>query len=199
MAARNDERQDPVASYLARKGVVLRVLLDTNVIQFLWSFGEYVYDGYLSPERERRLSRLNGNLRSDIECLRIILGEAPTRTPVIPLVSELSIRELEETGDSLKRARLLRWGIELMAFASPSQSPTSKWRHQSRLDLKWNLPGTVDQLLLGECRRLNCEAIVTTDHKSILSRRKGGRIDGILVLSPTEWWTRLRPWWALWV
>ncbi|MGA8664227.1 MAG: hypothetical protein WB809_04060 [Thermoplasmata archaeon] len=191
--------KDSGTAYLARKGVVLRVLLDTNVIQHLSSFGEYIYDGYLSPAYEKRLANLDEKLRSDVECLQIILGKAPTRTPVTPIVSALSVSELLHTGSEVKAARLVGWGLELMEFASPSRAISVHRPSQRRLSLASNLPGAIDQLLLGECRRLECEALITTDYKSILNRRTHQKIDGALVLSPTEWWALLCPWWPLWV
>ncbi|MGH9440611.1 MAG: hypothetical protein ACRD22_22790 [Terriglobia bacterium] len=177
----------------------MRVLLDTNVVQHLTAFGEYIYDGYLSSERLQRFDRLGENLKSDIESLRIILGVAPTRSPAIPVVSELSILELAATIDPVNRSKLVSWGLELATYDSPTRPYRLNASKQRRLAVASNLPDTVDQLLLGECRRLECEAFVTTDYRTILSRRTGQRIDGVLVLSPTEWWERLQPWWALWV
>lgn len=192
--------EDPVSRDLRARGVVFRVLFDTNVIQLLLSFGEYVYDGgYLSPEKERKFRAMSPRLREDLESLRTILGFAPLRSPAIPVVSTLSLGELAATAMADRRERLLSWGFELADYASTIELGRLGGLNQRRLPLNNNLPGAVDQLLLGECRRLKCEALISCDYRTIHSKRRGDRIEGVLVLSPTEWWERFAPWWALWV
>lgn len=193
------DREDPVVKHLLQKGVVFRVLFDTNVVQLLFSFGEYIYDGYLAPERERRFAALPSSMQGDVRCLRTILGFAPLRSPAIPVVSVLSLRELAETPDAEKREKLISWGLELAEYASPIEPDRLDGQSQRRLPMQDNLPGVTDQLLLGECRRLDCEALISSDYRTILNKRVDQRIERILVLSPTEWWARFSPWWALWV
>lgn len=173
----------------------IRVLLDTNVIQVLSSFGEYVYEHSMGPELESIYSRLPEEIRSDIESLRCILTPV-TRSPVEPVVSNLSLAELDRIGDPVKRSRLLRWGFELYEYAERMENVLELWDPEL-VEVRKSLQG-LDAPLVTEVVRLRCDAMITMDYRTILRRRVGDRVGPVRVLSPTEYWEMLRPWAGLW-
>lgn len=61
------------------------------------------------------------------------------------------------------------------------------------------LPDRIDRLLLGECIRAKCQALITMDYKTILKFKYELAKERITVLSPSEYWELLKPWWSLFV
>ena len=176
----------------------LKVLLDTNVVQCLLTFGEYIYDNYLSNKARRKLRKLPEMIQNDIEALRSIFGPV-TRSPVIPLISELSLHELSLTGDREKREALLQWGFDLLEYSIEiGEFAISSLTPEQTL-LSDFLPDKLDRLLIGEYKRTNCQAFITMDYKTILKFALKLRNGHVNMLSPSEWWTLLEHWWALWV
>ena len=93
--------------------------LDTNVVQNLHTFGEFVFDGYLSPEYEARLSakcscaKARPCIRQDVYALRelAILGSSGAW----PLAVSASVAtELEKEPDPNKSSKRLAWYRELV-------------------------------------------------------------------------------------
>ena len=150
--------------------IPLKVLLDTTVVQNLLIFAEYIYDNYLSDDLVMKLNVLPVQLQNDIHALRNIFGPV-TRSPVVPIVSMLSLHELSLTGNQEKRDALLEWGFELLDFSMNAReyegnSLTSP--QASQFDF---LPGKIDRLLIGECIRAKCQAFITMDYRTILRFR----------------------------
>jgi len=60
------------------------------------------------------------------------------------------------------------------------------------------LLGKIDRLLIGECKRAKCQAFITMDYKTIVKFRSSiVREDHVGVLTPSEWWGILKPWFTL--
>lgn len=178
--------------------VPLKVLLDTSVTQNLLTFGEYIFDNYLSEDLSIKLNKLPNELKRDIGALRNIFGPT-TRSPVIPVISTLSLHEFSETPDEEKRRALLNWGFELLEYSVDVAGYDINSLTPQQALLSDFLPDKIDRLLLGECKRAKCQAFVTMDYKTILRFRDRIEKENIKVLSPSEWWSLLEPWWALWV
>lgn len=179
--------------------IPLKVLLDTSIVQNLLAFGEYIYDNNLSEELGIKLNKLSNELKNDIEALRNIFGPA-SRSPVIPVISTLSLHELGQTFNQEKRQSLLRWGFDLLDYSIDiaGHEPDSISPEQTLLSDF--LPDKTDRLLLGECKRAKCQAFITMDYKTILRFRDRIRNEAhVTTLSPSEWWSLLRPWWSLWI
>jgi hypothetical protein len=177
----------------------LKVLLDTTVIQNILTFGEYIFENWLSPELEAKLHALPETLQMDIHALRNII-EPRTRTPVIPIISDLSLHELSLTGDPEKCARLLQWGFDLLEYSDRMRESNRSSLTSEQTVLSDFLPGRIDRLLIGECKWIGCQALITMDYRSILKfRRELLQNDRVTVLSPSEWWKLLEPWFPLWV
>lgn len=176
----------------------LKVLLDTTVIQNLLTFGEYVFDNYLSNKLNKKLGKLPIKMQDDIHALRNIFGPA-TRSPVVPLISTLSLNELSLTGNKQKRDVLLQWGFDLLEYSiDVRESNVGSLTPQQTL-LSDFLPDKIDRLLIGEYKRTKCHAFITMDYKTILKFRSRLKKEHVNVLSPSEWWVLLEPLWSLWV
>ena len=177
----------------------LRVFLDTTVVQNIMTFGEYIYDNYLSEELEAKLDKLSGKMKKDIEALRMIFGPV-ARSPLELLVSSLSLYELSKTGEPIKKEQLRVWCFELLEYDMEAlgHSLKSLGPDQELLGSDY-LPHKIDRLLIGECKRSGCKAFITTDYETILKHKKRLQKEGIDALSPSELWSLLQPWWSLWV
>ncbi len=177
----------------------LKVLLDTTVIQNVCTFGDYIFENWLSPELENKLSKLPQKMQDDIHNLRTIIG--PTlRTPVVPIISNLSMEELLQTGNAEKCHNLVDWGFRLIDYNNRIGHCNLASISQTQTILYDYLPGRMDRLLIGECKRNKCEAFITMDYRTILKfREQILHYDRIKVLSPTEWWNILAPWFNIWV
>lgn len=172
-------------SILDLEKLPLKVLLDTTVVQNLLVFGEYIFDNYLSEDLSGKLSMLPIKLQNDIHALRNIFGPV-TRSPVVPLISELSLYELSLAKDSEKCASLLEWGFELLDYSiNVGESDNSSAPIQQALDFSF-LPDEKDRRLLRECICMKCEAFITMDYKTILRFRSQFEKEKVTVLNPSD-------------
>lgn len=178
--------------------IPIKVLLDTSVVQNLLIFGEYIYDNYLPEDLHRKLNALSNELKQDIEALRKIF-RPKTRSPIVPVISMLSLHELWETPNEEKRQALLEWGFERLDYSVNVAQYDEKPMSLEQALLSDFLPDKTDRLLLGEYRRAECQAFVTMDHKTIIRYHARLRKEGINVLSPSQWWLILETYWSLWV
>src|SRR6266540_3589479 len=91
-------------------------LLDTNVIQSLQTFGEFIYDRYLSDEMANRVQRLGGRTQEDLAALQIFM-DAAQRSGWPITVSQYSMREIAAIPGPGKRRNLQVWANELAAYS----------------------------------------------------------------------------------
>ena len=177
----------------------LEVFFDTNVVQNLLKFGEYIFEHVDSVETQAILARKGNMFREDIESLAEFLFPVH-RTPVKPVISELTLYELSKTPIDEKRKRLTRWGVRLLGYSQEVRQhtglPKLSIRDGSLGDF---LPDRMDRMLLYESKRAGCNAFITMDHSTVLRYKDQLRHEGLLVLSPKEYWEKLRPWYPLWV
>ncbi len=61
------------------------------------------------------------------------------------------------------------------------------------------LPDRADRELLGNAIGLGCDAFVTADVRTIVSRRDALPALSLRILTPMEWWAHIKPWGALWL
>lgn len=177
----------------------LRVILDTSVIQNILTFGDFIFENNLTPYLQGKLAGLPQNMQADIQALNYIL-EPVTITPVVPIISELSLHELLLTNDVEKRLRLLQWGFDLLDYAITNGEESNAQFKPNQTILYDFLPGKIDRLLIGESKRSKCQAFITMDYKSILKFKRMLLInDHVTVLSPMNWWEILKPWFRIWV
>lgn len=184
------------------------IFLDTNVVQYLSSFGEFIYDSYLSPEREEKLSRLGSKIADDVHALGDLMDWG--RRGGLPIViSSRTWDELAATRNRSKRARLLPWCSELAQYSAgwleamadglddgrPNQTEvlTPTQRH-TMTQLFTMLPDQSDRHLVIDALSLRCGVFLTMDYKTIWSKREGIAKFGIRILRPVELTDELRHW-----
>lgn len=180
--------------------------LDTNVVQSLHTFGEFIFDGYLSPESGERLSNLCACSKrrpcmvEDIHALRD-LAMLAQRSGWPLAVSSTSAVELGAVQNQDKRNDLLSWWGELEDYfwenyegslSDESGSAYSEITHFTHLQRHWlyeylhTLPDSNDRLLIVDALELGCNVFLTMDYKTIWAHRDAIRRIGIHVMRPSE-------------
>ena len=179
-----------------------RVFLDTNVVQNLASFGEYFYDGYLSPEAEEQIFTRGNRFTDDIEALASWVGL--TQRGGWPIaVSQRTFLELDAIPNGTKRFRLLQWAGELKGYFSTFAASYVESEDDPYPGVRVSpesisfLPDYGDAVLVSEAIELGCSDFLTMDYKSILPYRDRIRHMGLEVLRPVEFMERLKPWTGL--
>ena len=174
------------------------VFLDTNVVQHLESFGEYFYDGYLSPRAERQILSRGNRFIDDIEALAFWIQL--TRRGGWPIaVSQRTFLEFSAIPNGAKRSRLLQWAGELDGYSSTFASSYVESEDEPYFGVRVSpesvsfLPDYGDAVLVSEAIELGCSDFLTMDYKSILPYRDRIRNMGLEVLRPVEFMERLKP------
>lgn len=60
-------------------------------------------------------------------------------------------------------------------------------------------PDAPDRELIAHAVAYGCDVFCTRDRRSVIRHREKAPDLGLRFLTPAEWWTKLRPWAALWV
>ena len=178
-----------------------RVFLDTCVINFTLDHGEAIHDGG-SP-----IAGTPQRVRQDIEALRGLFMTGQ-RAAWQLAVSHFSYAEVVATRDPARRRVLESWFFEvwhrwqetvLAGHDLPSFGDAERMRltllSSGLLDVLSDMP---DRLLLCDALAYRCECFCTRDWSSLLRVRDGLTELPIAILTPSEWWQRVRPWAALW-
>ena len=181
------------------------IFLDTNVVQYLQTFGEYIYDNYLAPEYEKKLLKLGKRVAQDVEALAIFMDLG--RRNGWPLaVSRGTPEELAATPEPGKRYYLTHWGGELADYClsnirlsapESSQEEEDGFSHLQRASLSEFLsflPQESDRQLLIDARELGCDVFVTMDYRTIWRFRHQIKPFGLEAMRPVELVDYLRPW-----
>jgi len=170
------------------------LFFDTNIIQNLACFGEFIFDNYLSHDIESSIKKKFGSrMILELDALRQITfvlqrGSLPVA------ISVESLREILKTSNQSKRNELVNWGIELLEWwkinrkymksLNANQLENSrKLVASGKLDFLKNYE---DRLLIAEALTLGCDTFLTFDRRTILIHKKELAKFGINVLSPRE-------------
>lgn len=170
------------------------LFFDTNIIQNLARFGEFIFDNYLSPDIESSTKKKFGSrMILELDALRQITfvlqrGSLPVA------ISVESLREILKTPNQSKRNELVNWGIGLLEWwkinrkymKSLNANELEKSRKlvaSGRLDF---LEHFEDRLLIAEALTLGCDTFLTFDRRTIIIHKKELAKFGIDVLSPRE-------------
>lgn len=184
------------------------ILLDTNVVQNLLTFGEYIYDNDLSDEMESFALEHGSRFLEDIRALADIISLG--RRNGLPLaVAQRTLREIQSTPMLDKREALTRWALELFEYftrlgsdlwpqkedgsAPPSWPLNSKRRYRLYKKLL-ALPDESDRELVLDAIDLGCDVLLTMYYKTILSHRDEINRLGLTAMAPTDLLKKLRPW-----
>jgi hypothetical protein len=177
-----------------------RVLLDTNIVNFILDWGEAIHDGGSIT------SDISPKDVTDIQALRDIWLTGQRASWQLA-ISPRTYIEVSATTDPGRRAALEGWFGELWLY----------WReffdqyqlsddhadivahglvHSESLAV---LPDIPDQELLAHAIAYGCDAFCTRDRKTILRHREQLTQLPIRILTPTEWWGAISPFASLWV
>ena len=184
-----------------------RIFLDTNILQYLQDFGEFIFDHY--QENENYLVSPRGNkiltgtaLYNEIDALRFILLGID-RSSIHFAVSENTFEEVQKKQDTNYR----RWFFEMWDYwrnilrehgdKIPSKSANSQLE---KFDQDQSLLGRLsksDSKIIRDAIFLDCHAVLTVDkfqdlHKEIKAKYK------LMILCPTGFLKLIGPFQALW-
>ena len=184
----------------------LLVFLDTNVVQSLHTFGEFIYDGYLDPRHERRLSvtcvcaKGRPCRHEDVLALRdlAVLGQ---RNGWPLAVSTVTMGELGATKDPDQRRDRVSWCQDLMQYfqenyervrCRESGNAYCEILHFTHLQRQFLyqylnvLPDENDRILIVDALDFGCNVFLTMDYKTIWRHRAAVRKLGLHVMRPSE-------------
>lgn len=179
-----------------------RVFLDTSVVNFVLDYGEQVHEGAALP------SMVNNRVIQDIVSLHNIFLTGQRACWQLA-VSPYTYREVIGTADPARRRYLESWFFEIwhswiQLINKETDLPSFAEAEKTRVELLSS--GILDILSDIEDRVLMCDAIVyrcdgfcTRDWKTILKHRGCLSELPITILTPTEWWSTIRPYAGLWV
>lgn len=171
-----------------------RVFLDTCVVNIMLDHGEILYDGKdipadLALDRARELKALCG------------ICDTGSRALWRFTISERTFYELNATKNDERRHRLLQWFAQLWQYQSAFSRPRpltrarlSELRKQLRV-----LPDVADRDLILDAIRDNCQAFCTVDRRTILKHQERLKDLPLRVLTPSQWWTDIARWAAVWL
>jgi hypothetical protein len=175
------------------------------VVQNLWSFGEFIYDNYLSPEVASRLQTLGQRVAEDLEALAILM-QLGKRGGWPIAVSQRTLDELDRIPEPNKRYHVMAWGWEIANYFEEGLDYGKRaylyetQTHQRRATQLYEsnklgfLPHDKDRWLLLDAIALGCEVFLTMDYHSIWKFRTQIADLGILVMRPTEFLNYIKPW-----
>lgn len=177
-----------------------RVLLDTNIVNFILDWGEVIHDGGGIP------AGVSERDAEDILALRDIWLTGQRASWQLA-VSPRTYAEVSATTDPIRRAALDTWFQELWLywrefFKQDELSDLDADSLARRLvpsEILAVLPDLSDRELLAHAVAYGCDAMCTRDRKTILRHRDKLRLVPVRILTPTEWWAAISKYAALWV
>jgi hypothetical protein len=184
------------------------IFLDTNIVQNLHSFGEFIFDRVSTPDLEKKLSTLGPRITADIYALADFMALG-VRAGWPLAVSPGTQREFRAIQDPNKRDALTAWEQELADYFAgnfdQSQgeiegSSSSEMTHftsiqRSRMaDLLKAFPDKQDQQLFIDAVERGCDVFLTMDYKTIWQHRDKVKQFGLHVMRPVELLEYVRPW-----
>jgi predicted nucleic acid-binding protein len=177
-----------------------RVLLDTNIVNFILDWGETIHDGGEIPTHVADLDA--GNI---LALRNIWLTGQRTKWQIA--ISPRTYHEIAATNDPIRRAALESWFGELWLywreFFDTSQLSDIDADSLARLlapsEILAALPDPSDKELLAHAIAYECDAMCTRDQRTIVRHRDKLKLVPVRILTPTEWWAAISDYAGLWV
>lgn len=177
-----------------------RVLLDTNIVNFILDWGEVIHDGGGIP------ANVSDRDAEDILALRDIWLTGQRASWQLA-VSPRSYQEVAATTDAVRRAALETWFHELWVywrefFEQDELSDLHAHSLACRLvpsETLAALPDRSDRELLAHALAYGCDAMCTRDRQTILRHRKKLWLVPIRILTPREWWASISKYATVWI
>ncbi len=178
-----------------------RVFLDTCVVNLVLDYGEQVHEGVPVPED------LSVRLKSDVEALRSIFATGQRASWQLA-ISPYTYREVTATVDGRQAHQLEQWFFEIWHYwreflHSDADLPSFSEAEEARLELLSSgvldvLPDVADRVLICDAVVYRCDAFCTRDWSTILRFRDKLRDVPLNIITPAEWWAKIKPLAALW-
>ncbi|WP_293425948.1 hypothetical protein [Phreatobacter sp.] len=170
-----------------------RVFLDTNIVNLIIKYAPVIFE----MERPNPATPLNRS--RDVEALMHVFAVG-ARANWTLRASAKTLEEVNRTLCETTRGSLSSYVLEMLEFA------TEESRHGDDLGRRVAgsaflnaLPDRSDRELLGNAIGLGCDAFVTADVRTIVSKRDRLPELPLRILTPTEWWSHVKPWGGLWL
>jgi hypothetical protein len=170
-----------------------RVFLDTSVVNLIVKYAPVIFemeslDPLTPPNRAR-----------DVEALMHVFAVGARANWTL----RASAKTLEEVNGTLcndTRNALASYVTEMLEFGTDeSRQGNDLGRRLIDTPLFAGLPDRSDRELLGNAIGLGCDAFVTADVRTITSKRNRLPQLPLRILTPTEWWSHVKPWGGLWL
>ena len=173
-----------------------RVFLDTCVVNFILDYGEQIHENTPPPDDA------DDRVRQDIQALRDVFFVG-NRAHWQLAISPHTWQEVRQTQDPRRRHSLESWFHEIWQYWCdvinqdddlPSLIEAERLRVQllsaGHLDA---LPDLPDRILICDAVAYRCELFCTRDWSTILRNRDFIGQLPLTIVSPVEWWARIRP------
>lgn len=182
--------------------VYRRVFLDTSVVNLALDYGDVIHDGCEIPDT------ISSRMRDNIEALRGIFGTGQ-RAFWQFAISPLTYREVRATKDPERCHYLISWFFELWHYwrelvRTMDNLPGLMEAEETRISMMSSsilniLPDLSDRLLICDAIIYNCDCFCTVDWKSILIHREKLMDLPLKIVTPLEWWEKIKPWANIWL
>jgi len=179
-----------------------RAFLDTSSLNFILENGESIFDG-VQPS-----GKLSKRALEDIDAF-YNLWFTGSRAFWQLAVSPLTYQEISATQEPSKRYYLENWFNEVWSYwletidknnDLPSLMESEKARiHILSSGILNDLHDVNDRILICDAIVYKCDCFCTRDWKTILRKRNLLKTLPIKIVTPTEWWSMIKPYASLWV
>jgi hypothetical protein len=170
-----------------------RVFLDTSIVNLIVKYAPVIFE--MEPQdRETPLNRAR-----DVEALMHVFSVG-ARANWALRASAKTLEEVNRTLCESTRQSLASFVSEMLELATEeSRHGDDLGRRLADSSLLNVLPDRSDRELLGNAIGLGCDAFVTADLRTIVSKRDRLPRLPLQILTPTEWCSHVKPWGGLWL
>jgi hypothetical protein len=161
------------------------IFLDTNIVRYWATFPNLINEGFEDETEHAKLARLSPVHQADIRVLEVMMAMFQRGIPHGLVVTECVVRELP--------AGIQRLGYELLEWVGASGFLSSPGAHNFLGNFAPFLDDA-DRHLYLEANANGCDAFMTTDYKTVVSRRHLLPKSMTRVITPREWWQEIKPW-----
>ena len=187
-----------------------RIFLDTNVLQYLQDFGEYIFDNYRECEdcflSGKKTIPKGERLFNEIEALHDFFINV-NRVHFEFALSEAVYREVMDKKDShfLRWFRDVwdHWEAVVSEYEEGKAFSTESEKHYQRAVMDESLSGSLsekDREIVLDAIHYDCDALLTVDRFARDQNKKMYVFQnyGLMILTPSELMELIKPYQALW-
>jgi len=179
-----------------------RVFLDTSAVNFILDHGEEIHDGAAPP------AGFPDRVVRDVDALYNVFLTGQ-RAQWQLAVSPHTYQEVVRTQNAHRRRQLETWFLEIWQYwrdiiDKNDDLPSFIEAENLRLQLLASgtldaIPDAADRILLSDAVVYRCELFCTRDWTTILKHRPALTDLPVEIVTPAEWWQRVRPYAGLFV